>query len=362
MTPLRSDKASGVLVALSGGVDSAMSAWFLKQEGRDVRGVHFLLPGDKATQEARVDAVKAVSGRIEIPLEVVDIRSAFEEQVIKPFVEAYCEGFTPNPCVRCNARVKFEYLARVANRLDIPFIATGHYARLEEAGDGRGNRLLRGSDSEKDQSYFLHRLTMEHLQRIVFPLGNLTKSQVRLKADELEMPSCSASESQEICFLPRNDYRRFIEKREGHGVKSEGLIIDVAGTVLGKHLGTHGYTIGQRKGLGIASSRPYYVKQLRPGANEVVVARKEALYSREVKAEEFQWMGDVPRQGGKAEAQIRYRHKAAPGILEITSPGKVRFTFHKPQWAAAPGQALVCYEGDRVLGGGWICRSDEKNL
>jgi tRNA-uridine 2-sulfurtransferase len=362
MTPLRSDRPSRVLVALSGGVDSAMAAWLLKRKGRDVRGVHFLLPGDEATQAGRTDGVKAVSDHLEIPLEIVDIRSAFEEQVVEPFVETYCEGLTPNPCVRCNALVKFEYLARVADRLDIFFIATGHYARLEERSDRPGKSLLRGSDPGKDQSYFLHRLDREHLERAVFPLGNLTKVQVRIWAKEQGMPSCGAPESQEICFLPKNDYRRFIEKREGRGVKPKGLIIDEAGTVLGKHLGAHRYTIGQRRGLEIASSRPYYVKELRPVHNEVVVARKEALYSRKVKAEGFKWVGNVPHQGMRVAAQIRYRHKAAPGILEIISPEKVRFVFHEPQWAVTPGQALVCYEGDRVLGGGWICKPDEKDL
>ncbi len=359
MTPLRSDKPVGVLVALSGGVDSAMAAWFLKQEGRNVRGVHFLLPGDEATQAKRINAAEAVSGHLEIPLEVVDIRSAFEEQVIGPFVEAYCKGFTPNPCVRCNARVKFEYLARTADRLGIPLMATGHYARLEEAEDGRGKSLLRGSDPEKDQSYFLHRLGQAHLERTVFPLGNLIKSRVRIRANEVGIPSCSAPESQEICFLPKNDYRRFIEQREGKGKRSKGIIVDEAGSVLGEHLGAYRYTIGQRKGLGIASSRPYYVKELRPGANEVVVARKEALYCTKVTAVGFKWMDSVPHQGREVEAQIRYRHRAAKGSLKIISPEKVVFTFNKPQWAVTPGQALVCYDGDRVLGGGWICKSDE---
>jgi len=362
MTPLRSDKPGGVLVALSGGVDSAMAAWFLKREGRNVRGVHFLLPGDEAAQAAKIDAVKAVSGRLEIPLDIVDIRSAFEEQVIKPFVDAYCKGLTPNPCVRCNPLVKFEYLARTADRLGIPLIATGHYARLTELGDGVGKSLLRGSDPDKDQSYFLHRLDRENLQRVVFPLGNLTKAQVRIRANELGVPSHSAPESQEICFLPDNDYRRFIEQRKRNGERPKGLIVDEAGTVLGEHLGAHRYTIGQRKGLGIASSRPYYVKELRPGADEVVIARKEALYSREVTAVGFKWIESVSHQGGELQAQIRYRHRATPGTLEIISPEKVRFVFHEPQWAVAPGQALVCYEGDRVLGGGWICKSDDKNL
>jgi tRNA-specific 2-thiouridylase len=358
----KSDRPSRVLVALSGGVDSAMAAWFLKRGGREVRGVHFLLPAGEAVQAARIAAVKAVSGHLEIPLEFVDIRPFFEERVVQPFVEAYCKGLTPNPCVGCNVLIKFEYLVRVADGQDIPLIATGHYARLAEAGSRPGKSLLRGSDPGKDQSYFLHRLDRGHLQRAVFPLGDTTKTRVRIRAKELGMPIHSNPESQEICFLPGNDYGRFIEQRKGSVVKGKGLIVDEAGTVLGRHLGVHRYTVGQRKGLGIASSRPYYVKELRPRVNEVVVARKETLYSREVTAMDFKWIEDVPRRGIQVQAQIRYRHRAAPGTLEIISPEKVRFVFHEPQWAITPGQALVCYDGERVLGGGWICRSDDKNF
>jgi len=350
-------KPTSVVVAVSGGLDSSMAAALLKTRGWEVHGLHFLLPAPALITDARIAAAKRIARHLEISLQIIDLRKDFERLIIEPFVDAYVQGITPNPCVRCNALVKFENLLRYAKETGIHFIATGHYARLETGDEGSGVELLRGRDGRKDQSYFLHRLSQAHLSRTVFPLGEITKDEAKYQAREMGLPVHSIPESQEICFIPENEYRLFVETRRGPGVNKSGNIISADGEKLGGHAGAYRYTIGQRQGLGIASSLPYYVKEIRPGANEVVVARKEALFSRRVEAAIFHWIGKMPPERVvEAQAQIRYRHGAAPGSLEVISPDEVRFTFDEPQWAVTPGQALVCYDGERVLGGGWIRR------
>ena len=346
---------------MSGGVDSAMTAWMLKKGGWEVHALHFLLPGPAKTLEKKTKAVRGISAFLGISLVLVDARPDFERLVLQPFTEEYFQGLTPNPCVICNEVMKFAGLFRTAGELGIPFIATGHYARVirEEHSEAR---LLRGVDPAKDQSYFLHRLASSCLRKTLFPLGDKKKPWVRERAKREKIPCHSFPESQEICFLAGKDYRGFIESRRGEGTPKKGRIIDRTGTVLGEHLGAHRYTIGQRKGLGIASSRPYYVREIRPATNEVVVARKEDLYFREVIAKDVKWIGGETPDSREVTAQIRYRHRAAPGILELISPGKIRLLFRKPQWAVTPGQALVCYDGDRVLGGGWICKENEEDI
>jgi tRNA-specific 2-thiouridylase len=357
-----SREPSKVVVALSGGVDSALSASILKKEGWEVHGLHFLLPGPEEIQEKKTKTVRAISAFLDIPLHLLDVRPFFEDLVLQPFREAYFNGLTPNPCVLCNEVMKFEYLSRAAKEQHIPFVATGHYARLIRRENPAGISLLRGRDAGKDQSYFLHRIAPRHLQMTLFPLGEKKKSWVRDMARKEKIPCHALPESQEICFLAGGDYRQFIEagKRKKGGKK--GRIVDRTGTFLGEHEGAHRYTIGQRKGLGIASSRPFYVKGIRTRINEIVVARKEDLYSRDVVARDVRWIEGEPSPGKELLAQIRYRHRAAPGVLRIAGPGKIHFGFHEPQWAVTPGQALVCYEGDRVLGGGWICKENEEDI
>ncbi len=346
---------------MSGGVDSAMTAWMLKKCGWEVHALHFLLPGPAKTQEKKTETVHDISAFLGIPLVLVDVRPDFERLVVQPFTEEYFQGLTPNPCVLCNEVMKFAYLSRVAGELQIPFIATGHYARVIRK-ERSGVMLFRGVDPGKDQTYFLHRLASPGLRKTLFPLGAKKKSWVRERAKAEKIPCHSFPESQEICFLAGRDYRCFIESRRGKGAEKKGRIINKTGAILGEHLGAHRYTIGQRKGLGIASSRPYYVMEIRPATNEIVVARKEDLYSRQVIARDVKWIGgEVPRDR-EVTAQIRYRHRAAPGILELVGSGRIRLLFRKPQWAVTPGQALVCYDGDRVLGGGWICKENEKDI
>jgi tRNA-specific 2-thiouridylase len=212
-------------------------------------------------------------------------------------------------------------------------------------------------DQSKEQSYFLHRLEQRHLQRIVLPLGEMTKKETRPLAAKMKLPTVSEPESQEICFVPGNDYRLFLEKTKGMGIAKRGNIVTKEGEKVGEHLGAYRFTIGQRHGLGIASPRPYYVMEIRPEENEVVVGRKEDLFSTLVEAESFNWLdGKPPAERARVLAQIRYRHIPGSGWLDGITPGEVKFEFEEPQWGITPGQALVCYEGERLLGGGWIKR------
>jgi len=279
--------------------------------------------------------------------------------VILPFVGAYLEGKTPNPCVVCNEAVKFKTLLRYAEQNGAGYVATGHYARRMSKEGSPVVELWRGEDRKKEQSYFLHRLTQHTLARCIFPLGTWTKIRVREKAKALDLPVHARPESQEICFLPHKDYRVLVEAHEGAGTSRKGNIVDLEGRIVGQHRGAWRYTIGQRRGLGIAASRPYYVKEIRARRNEVVVGRKEDLFGIRVEADRVSWIEGLPPAGRvmRVQAQVRYRHGAAWGRLNVLSPGSLRFTFDDPQWAITPGQALVFYDGERVLGGGWITRT-----
>jgi tRNA-specific 2-thiouridylase len=351
-------KTKSVAVALSGGVDSAVAAATLRMAGWEVYGLHFLLSGSQSRIEMKTASVKSVGERLDIPLEVLDLRKAFRRFVIDPFIDDYLKGLTPNPCVVCNQMIKFEYLIDYAKQHEIDYIATGHYASIRKIAGSQYFELLRGKDRHKEQSYFLHHLNQFCLSRAIFPLGETTKEKVRKQAYKMGLSVNTIPESQEICFIPENDYRSFVERKRGPEANRPGNIIKTNGEILGEHSGTFRYTIGQRQGLGIASTRPYYVKEIRPETNEVVVGRKETLYSIKVETKGFNWIGEVPtRPVMKVQAQIRYRHKPASGQLDVISSDEVRFIFNDPQWAITPGQALVCYEGERVLGGGWIKRT-----
>jgi tRNA-specific 2-thiouridylase len=348
-------ETSSVVVALSGGTDSAYALARLKAEGWDVYGLHLLLPAPATASRERMDAARRVADRLRVPLEIKDLKDPFRQKVVEPFIDDYLRGLTPNPCVRCNAGFKFASLLEYAEQRSISCVATGHYARIRESPGRAGVGLWRGADPGKDQSYFLHRLDQRHLARSLLPLGALTKAEVRRRAAEFGLAPLTVPESQEVCFIPEADYRPFIERERGPHSAREGCIVDEAGRVLGRHGGTYRYTIGQRQGLGISSSRPFYVKEVRPAAGEVVVARREALYTGSVEADGFHWIEGRPAdEAFRAKAQVRYRHRAASGRVEQVSGDRVRFVFDAPQWAVTPGQALVCYDGDRVLGGGWI--------
>jgi len=343
-----------VVVAMSGGVDSTLSAALLKEAGYEVTGLHFLLPATRKIIDSRLKQARNMADFLKIPLEVMDLEIVFKKLIIRPFIDSYMRGLTPNPCVLCNEVIKFDQLLQYADARDIEHVATGHYARVSnDENDEKG--LRRGVDRNKEQSYFLNRLRQMHLQRLILPLGGMTKDRVRKVAKERGLPNYSQPESQEICFIPNNDYRAFVESERGLEIQAKGDIVDRSGQVLGRHKGIYRYTIGQRHGLGIASERPYYVIGLNPAENRVIVGRKEELYRDQVEADNFNWIKGIPSpKEFKALAQIRYRHKAASGHLQVISDTQVRFQFDKPQSAITPGQALVCYDGDRVLGGGWI--------
>jgi tRNA-uridine 2-sulfurtransferase len=343
--------ASDVAVALSGGVDSAMAAVLLKREGWKVYGLHFVLSSVDPRREGRV---KEIATRIGIPLEIIDLRERFETLVVTPFCDAYLEGLTPNPCVRCNQEIKFEALYRHCIEKGIHSLATGHYVRMD-LRDGRPS-LRRGVDTLKDQSYFLQRLGQDPLSMALFPLGEMTKGEIRRRARNMDLSCHSKPESQEICFISGMDYREFIEKRRGNTVRKRGLIVNIDDEPVGDHEGVYRYTVGQRHGLRIASSRPYYVKEIRPDANQVVVARREALFTAVVEAQDVRWIEGPPKTA-RMLAQVRYRHRAAPGRLVLVSSNKARFVFDAPQWAVTPGQALALYDGESLIGGGWITRS-----
>ena len=347
-----------VLVALSGGIDSSVAATLLLESGWEVTGLHFRLPAKAQEQKERYDAAQRIAKYLDIPLILADRADIFIRRIIQPFVASYKNGLTPNPCVLCNEVLKFQELLILARQQGIPHIATGHYASVRELKTGFFS-LWRGKDRTKDQSYFLHRLNQAQLAATVFPLESLSKEETRQVARKKGLPKPLEKESQEICFLSGRDYRHFLEEKHGDFKLEGGSIVTKKGEKVGEHAGIHRYTIGQRHGLAIASPRPYYVLALVPQRSEVVVGRKEDVFSSRIDVDGFCWAGIARAPGSKSRlsAQVRYRHQEAPGTLEVKSSGKAHYVFDEPQWAITPGQALVCYDGNRVVGGGWIARS-----
>lgn len=341
-------------VAVSGGVDSMMTAVLLKERGHQVTAVHMILRPDD-TPEAGKD-IQQLAARLEIPLQVVDLRLPFQQQVIEPFLQAYRRGKTPNPCVICNPRIKFTLLQEQAIKLGAKKVATGHYARLLSTDSDGKVHLFRGRDRDKDQSYFLYGLNQTQLARTFFPLGDYLKSEVRQLAAAAKLSKYHRLESQEICFISDNDYRSFLEENLGSDLPPPGPVLDMAGRQLGEHEGIHRYTIGQRRGLGIPSTAPYYVVALEPETNTVRVGRAPDVRHRELLLTDVNWIAmSPPTSELKTLVQVRSRHRVAPALLMPTTEGIV-VRFQDKQKALTPGQSAVFYSDDEVLGGGIIER------
>jgi tRNA-uridine 2-sulfurtransferase len=373
-----------VLVAMSGGVDSSVAAALVKQRGDEAVGVWMRLSDatDLGSEFARsccsLDAAedaRRVAGQLGIPFYILDLEREFDEGVIRPFVAAYLAGETPSPCVACNTVMKFgTLLGRARHLYGCDAVATGHYARVagptgEGGGAGRW-RLLRGLDSGKDQTYFLHGLGQEQLAHTRFPLGEMDKPRVRELARDMGLSTAGKRDSQEICFVPRGDYRDVLRERAGWEPRP-GPVLDMDGRQIGEHQGAAAYTVGQRQGVGVAVGEPRFVWKIDPAANTVTVARREELETRRFEVQSVQFVaGDSPAGIGgpaigpvgagatafRADVQVRHRGRPAPAVVRPLSAQRWVVETDEPVWAAAPGQAAVFYRGDEVLGGGRIAR------
>jgi tRNA-specific 2-thiouridylase len=359
-------KKERVVIAMSGGVDSSVAAAILKDEGYDVIGVSMQLwdyssveDKDGATEGSccsteDLEDARRVADKIGIPFYVMNMQDAFTTEVVDYFVESYLKGETPNPCTKCNQELKFKTLLRKAKELDAKYLATGHYARIVSPdNEGERYRLLKGVDQGKDQSYFLFTMNQDELSSVLFPLGELTKEEVRMKARELGLRTAEKQESQEICFIPDDRYGDFIA--ESTNMEQDGEIRDSSGTVLGRHTGLFKFTIGQRKGLNITSGTgPHYVLSIDTDNNRLIVGAKEELFSNGLVAGDVNWISSPPKDGERVTASIRYRHKGVESKLYANGSNKIEARFEVPESAVTPGQAVVFYNEDEVIGGAWI--------
>jgi len=385
-----------IIVGMSGGIDSSVTAYLLKAQGHEVEGLSFLMyekPEGAAPACCSLKAIEETSRtawQIGIRHDVIDVRNAFHEKVIAPFANAYISGLTPNPCILCNRHIKFPYLIQEAEKRSADYIATGHYARVEriqsgnppipplEKGGGGGfdssNIFLRkGIDSKKDQSYVLYVLTQDILRRLILPLGVYTKNAVREIAANLGLSAAERLESQEICFIYERNYMTFIQKFFP-GTTEPGPIVDLRGDIIGRHKGIYGYTIGQRKGLGIASPEPLYVVDIDIKNNTVYAGHRDSAKRKEFYVRDLNWLIPMPSQSVqwdgegsgntsgsfRATVKVRSTMKDEPAAIYFHSGSFeiVQVVFDEPQWAPAPGQSAVFYENDVVIGGGIIKKSD----
>jgi len=351
-----------VIVAMSGGVDSSVSALLLKKQGYDVIGVALRLwdySGAESVSGGRCSSMNIKDARVVaeglgIPFHVVNLEEVFRKDVVKNFIEEYTRGRTPNPCILCNEKIKFSGLLKKATELEADFLATGHYARKLRSRDNKSWQLLRGGDAQKDQSYFLFTLSQAVLERTLFPVGEMKKKEVRRLAHEAGLLVADKRESQEVCFVQKKGlgsfFRETIPPRDG-----KGEFVTRDGRALGRHSGYCQYTIGQRHGLGISSPSPLYVIGIDPERNRVIVGREKDLYHQELIASSPRWISGMPPDFPlHSLAQIRSRHEGGDCEVVPYGDGRLRVSFVNPQRAITPGQAVVFYNGDEVLGGAWI--------
>lgn len=348
-------------MAMSGGVDSSVAAALLYEAGYDVIGISMLLAGSTEGKDGSCCSLddfqdaRRVAEQLDIPYYVLNLKEEFRQQVIDVFTEEYLRGRTPNPCLLCNRDLKFDILWRRAQELGADYVATGHYARIVADQASGCYQLLRGRDEHKDQSYFLFTLTQEQLSRTLFPVGNLTKAQVRDKARTLGLQVAAKPESQEICFVPDKNYARFIEGRLPADRFRPGEIVDAQGRVLGTHPGVQRFTVGQRRGLGLSGfARPLYVTSIDAAGAQVTVGPKEELVARGLIAHKVNWIEGVPAGEVRFGVRIRYRHPTITARARLSGGDTVQVFFEEGCPAVTPGQAAVFYHGEQVLGGGWI--------
>lgn len=344
-----------VAVAMSGGVDSSVTAALLKKQGYQVQGVFMTLA--QPDIDAQVVRVRAMADRLGVELTVIDLHKEFSELVLKYFRDSYFRGLTPNPCVVCNRHVKFGLFMDRALSGGAEFLATGHYVRLQRGADGL-HHLLKGNDPSKDQSYFLCQLQQAQLARIRFPLGEYRKDEVYEMAEELGLEFTRSEESQDVCFLKDQDVGDFLGESTAVSDDFVGTVVTVDGRKVGQHGGIHRFTVGQRRGLGIPDATPWYVVALEPEGNRVVVGKQEDLFRSRLHVAELNWLGGhAPELPVELEVRIRYRHQPVPAQIIPGLQGGVDVLFAEPQRAISPGQFAAFYRGEELLGGGPICSS-----
>ena len=343
---------------MSGGIDSSVAAALLAAQGHEVIGLtlHMFKEGSRCCSLEDVNRARRVCDHLGIRHYVMNVVDEFREQIIRPWADAYAAGHTPNPCILCNRHFKFGALLLRAQQLGCARVGTGHYVRLEQRDDGP--HLLRGVDPLKDQSYFLHRLTREQLEQCVFPLGGMTKKEVKAYAAEHAIPVEGARETADLCFINADGPAPVVEQFHPELVRT-GPILDTSGKVLGEHRGFHRYTIGQREGLRFAAGRRVYVKELRPADNAVVVGDREDLMVEVFTVEEPHWILGEPDLPAELDVRIRYRTGAVPAKVSRLDNGSLLVNLSVAQFAVTPGQAAVFHRGDEVLGGGWIKANDQ---
>lgn len=349
-----------VVVAMSGGVDSSVAAALLKQQGYEVTGMMLRLWSETGREASNrcctpdsMALARRVSAKLEIPFYVVDAKELFYSTVVESFLDGYAQGETPNPCVICNRQIKWDFLLNQALAFGAEYLATGHYARKQAAGDGKW-QIFRAKDRSKDQSYVLHVLSQEKLAKALFPVGEFQKSEIRSLAADFALPTATRSDSQDLCFLGGDDYRDFL-RRNVPQIGRPGPIVNLAGDQLGEHQGLAYYTIGQRKGLGLSSQVPMYVLKKENATNTLVVGEEDELGQSRLVARNINWVAGEPPEGMfKANVKTRYTSKEAGALVVLIEKNKAEVRFDSKQRDITPGQAAVFYEGDLVIGGGTI--------